>query len=169
VAQFYACNKQITISSSQPACLQRILKVIRAKYPNDTVKAFERCSDTPSTSAKALTEAQSRKSNQCTFCLLRRESGDLYQVDKCARRGSPTALDALQTRGPCIADVTKAGRVHSSCSSRLETPTKTPRQWLQDTDLLVVRTLRFLGVIIWSFEEGRTHRSERNGITKSES
>jgi hypothetical protein len=35
--------------------------------------------------------------------------------------------------------------------------------------LLVVRTLRFLGVIIWSFGRGRTHPSERNGITKSES
>ena len=28
----------------------------------------------------------------------------------------------IANKGPCAADVTKAGRVHSSCSSRLETP-----------------------------------------------
>ena len=30
----------------------------------------------------------------------------------------------IANKGPCAADVTKAGRVHSSCTSRLETPLK---------------------------------------------
>jgi hypothetical protein len=45
VVRFYACNEHVTLNGSKPACLQRIMNVIREKYSNSTVNTFERCSD----------------------------------------------------------------------------------------------------------------------------
>jgi hypothetical protein len=53
VVRFYACNEHVTNSGSKPAYLQRIMNMIREKYPNSTVNAFERCSDSSWTFVRA--------------------------------------------------------------------------------------------------------------------
>lgn len=122
VVRFYACNEHVTISGSRPACLQRTMNVIQEKYPDGTVNDCERCSDSSWTSVRAdknlgvqeplihMVLAETRVGRlvpSCQVCTARLTNG----------------IGWIANNGPCVADVTKAGRVHSSCSSRLETPT----------------------------------------------
>jgi hypothetical protein len=122
VVRFYACNEHATISGSMPACLQRIMNVIREKYSNSTVNAVERCSDSSWTSVRA---DKNLGVQEPLIHLVLAETRVGIRVPSCqvCKARFTNGIGWIANKGPCAADVTKAGRVHSSCSSRLETPT----------------------------------------------